>query len=272
MENPTISEPFKGALPLLRKFREHPFWCEKRSFSRAEAWIDLLFKARYSSEITKILDRGEVIEIGYAQILTSKLTLARDWQRSPTWIRALIDYLVKNNSIKIIEMNNRRTIIEIVKLGEIKEQLQKSSQQNIRQSKDQKSNKNTYKNTDNNQNKNINYCKADIKNDQSCNKNISSIREILKKYQISSGMNISTPYQAEALHYANKLKINLDDSFVKKYKLDSRWISLFKQANFNTILKSKLATTYSKVADYTNFLNLKSHEKILYFFKCFSND
>ena len=64
---------FGGAIPLLRKYQQHPFWTERRKYSRAEAWIDLLFMARYGAETEEKWDRGELIQIEYAQILTSMI-------------------------------------------------------------------------------------------------------------------------------------------------------------------------------------------------------
>lgn len=56
-----------GYLPLSRKFFEHSFWTQKRVFSRAEAWIDLLAMAQWEPGNRLIgativaLDRGELV-------------------------------------------------------------------------------------------------------------------------------------------------------------------------------------------------------------------
>jgi len=141
-----IIHKFGGAIPLLRKFREHPFWTEKRKFSRAEAWIDLLFMARYGTESEEIPDRGEIILIQYGQILTSIITLSKKWDRSRSWVNKLINILKKKQSILVITMNKRRTILQIVNMGEIKKFLQKNNQQIVQQTLHQKDNKKTYKN------------------------------------------------------------------------------------------------------------------------------
>lgn len=74
-----LVEPFRGAIPLLRKFRDHAFWKERRTFSRAEAWIDLLFDARYGKEPEELIDRGELLIIKRGEILTSILKLSEKW-------------------------------------------------------------------------------------------------------------------------------------------------------------------------------------------------
>jgi len=146
---------FGGAIPLLRKFQQDPFWTERRKFSRAEAWIDLLFMARYGTETEEIWNRDELIPIRYAQILTSIVTLAGKWKRSRAWVKNFLNVLEKKQSISIITMNNRRTILEIVNMGKIRELLQNNEQQTLHQTKQHKSSKKTYKDKDNIINKEI---------------------------------------------------------------------------------------------------------------------
>ncbi len=146
---------FGGAIPLLRKFQQDPFWTERRKFSRAEAWIDLLFMARYGTETEEIWNRDELIPIRYAQILTSVVTLARKWKRSRAWVKNFINVLEKKQSISIITMDNRRTILEIVNMDKIKELLQNNEQQTLHQTEQHKSSRKTYKDKDNKVNKEI---------------------------------------------------------------------------------------------------------------------
>ena len=136
---------FGGAIPLLRKFQQHPFWTERRKFSRAEAWIDLLYMARYGTETEEICDRGEFIQIQYAQILTSIITLSKKWRRSRAWVNKLIKMLEKKQSILIIIMNKRRTILQIVNMGRIKKILQGNEHQLLQQYIPQIDQKKTYK-------------------------------------------------------------------------------------------------------------------------------
>ena len=150
-----IGHKFGGAIPLLRKFWEHPFWKESRKYSRAEAWIDLLFMARYGTETEEIWNRDELIPIQYAQILTSVVTLARRWKRSRGWVKNFINILEKKQSILVITMNNRRTILQVVNMSNVKDLLQKNEQQILHQTIHQNNSKKTYKNKDNTVNKEI---------------------------------------------------------------------------------------------------------------------
>jgi len=150
-----IKHKFHGAIPLLRKFQKHPYWTERRKYSRAEAWIDLLFMARYGIETEEIWDRGELLQIQYAQILTSMVTLANKWKRNRHWVKNFINVLEKNGSILIIIMNKRRTILQIVNMGKIKDILQGNEQQFLQQELQQIDNRRAYKNKDNKENKEI---------------------------------------------------------------------------------------------------------------------
>jgi hypothetical protein len=173
-----VKSKFNGAIPLLRKFQQHPFWTEKRKYSRAEAWIDLLFMARYGTETEERWDRGELIQIEYAQILTSILTLAHRWGKNRGWVRKFIKILEIKQSISVITMNNRRTILQIVNMGQIKELLQNKVQQNIHQNEQQMDSRMTHKNKDNEINKEI------IKNGNLTNEILSLFSKINPSYKL----------------------------------------------------------------------------------------
>lgn len=49
----------EGYIPISRKLFEHPFWSEKREFSYAEAWIDILRLVRFEANSTKMLIGGQ---------------------------------------------------------------------------------------------------------------------------------------------------------------------------------------------------------------------
>lgn len=192
---------FGGAIPLLRKFQQDPFWTERRKFSRAEAWIDLLFMARYGTETEEIWNRDELIPIQYAQILTSVVTLARKWKRSRAWVKNFINVLEKKQSISIITMDNRRTILQIVNMGKIKELLQNNEQQTLHQTRQQKSSRKTYKNKDNKNNK-VNIISKDITKSGYGNPDIN---EIIFYFKTTLGLPIIDGSLQKNRNYANLL-------------------------------------------------------------------
>ena len=56
------SKGSEGFIPISRKLFNNFLWEEKREFSRAEAWIDLLQLARFEANSTKEIINGRVIE------------------------------------------------------------------------------------------------------------------------------------------------------------------------------------------------------------------
>ena len=142
----------EGYILLFRRFLENELWTEKRKFSRAEAWIDLLFMARYGKEPEEIIDRGEVIKIDFGEILTSVKSLSKKWGRSETWVRALLEHLESKSSIKKHTKKNRRTIIKIDKLSYFQNLIKKRSTEKLTEEA-QKEHRKSHKNKDNKERK-----------------------------------------------------------------------------------------------------------------------
>lgn len=147
------SEHFEGFIPLMRRFRDNPLWTEKRKFSRAEAWIDLLFRARYSETPETIIDRGEQITLNEGDILTSIRSLSKDWRWSRTRVKNFISFLQQNGSLKILRLDHRRLIINVVKLGYFKRLIPQTGPQTLPQTGPQKSHRKANKNKVNKVNK-----------------------------------------------------------------------------------------------------------------------
>jgi hypothetical protein len=262
-------EPFRGAIPLLRKFQDHPFWKEKRKFSHCEALIDLLYKARYSSEEpTPILDRGEEIIIYHAQLMTSQVTLAVEWNRSRTWVKKFINYLIEKNTIKIIQMNNRRLIIEIVNMRKVQELLKQYGQQNKQYNEQQKDGKSTYKNKEdkvNTANKDLNSGSTSSKEEPTTG--MTSLSSVLNNQSdFNRDTNIHTQFQEEATRYANDLHININNPALKEKSFDKRWFKLFKDAQNDASLHRKIEKAYSYLIDHISFNSANDEEKIRFFF------
>lgn len=71
----------RGYLPIWRKFfDEHPFWKQKRRFSKAEAWIDLLRMAHFGDEPREQIIYGRVFTINYGEIVTTARYCAMRWR------------------------------------------------------------------------------------------------------------------------------------------------------------------------------------------------
>lgn len=66
-----------GWILLWRQLREHPFWRERRRFSKAEAWIDLLMDAAYEEH--EVLRGNTVVPVKRGQALISQRAKAAQW-------------------------------------------------------------------------------------------------------------------------------------------------------------------------------------------------
>lgn len=100
-----------GWIKLHRQFREHPFWKENRVYSRAEAWIDLIYSANHAD--AKIMLDGKVTLIKRGQFHTSELKLAERWNWNRKKVRLFLDLLRKENMIAS-EGTTRGTTVTLV--------------------------------------------------------------------------------------------------------------------------------------------------------------
>jgi len=78
-------DPF---IKLLRRFENHRFWREARRYSRAEAWIDMLFMAYHSPR--KISWNGHTITMEPGEFMTSYRILTRRWRWSIKRVRVFL--------------------------------------------------------------------------------------------------------------------------------------------------------------------------------------
>jgi len=83
---------------LNRKLFDHFLWTEKRVFSRAEAWIDLIQLVSYTNNNEKIIGGVKVVwERG--QYPVSYLFLSQRWHWSVSKVRAFLKVLRNSNQI-----------------------------------------------------------------------------------------------------------------------------------------------------------------------------
>jgi hypothetical protein len=91
-----------GYIPVSRKLFEHEFWREKRSFSRFEAWLDLIYTARFEeSEKTEFINSKPVTWCR-GQLVGSVRFLMERWQwGSITKVENFLKYLQNKDMINI---------------------------------------------------------------------------------------------------------------------------------------------------------------------------
>ena len=107
----------QGYLGIFRKFfNEHEFWKEKRKYSKAEAWIDLMQSARYGEEPEMLFDKRGSYVLKYGDVYISLRYLGERWQWSKNKVKGFLTHLEKRESILFKKRDSHRTIIHIVKL------------------------------------------------------------------------------------------------------------------------------------------------------------
>jgi len=83
----------RGYFPLYRKFQDHPFWKERRIFSKAEAWIDILWEARYKDDIEEVIIGTKKIECRYGEIIKSIREWGTRWEWGETRVVRFLNLL-----------------------------------------------------------------------------------------------------------------------------------------------------------------------------------
>lgn len=101
----------KGWISLHRKIRCHPFYKERRKFSRFEAWVDMLLEANHADN--KWIAGNEVIPIKRGSFITSELNLMERWQWSKTKVRSFLKLLEEEKMI-VKKSDSKKTTIFIV--------------------------------------------------------------------------------------------------------------------------------------------------------------
>lgn len=69
----------RGYFALWRKFQDHRFWKEKRVFSKAEAWIDILWEAQHKENPQEVILGMKLLICNYGETLKSVRTWAKRW-------------------------------------------------------------------------------------------------------------------------------------------------------------------------------------------------
>lgn len=106
----------RGYIRLFRKFFEHEFWEEKRKYSKAEAWIDLVRMARWNKKPKKFIDNRGSYYLEFGDVFISDRFLMKRWKWSKTKVRNFISYLITKESILYKIKTTKRTIICVVNL------------------------------------------------------------------------------------------------------------------------------------------------------------
>ena len=102
-------------IPINRKLFDHEFWDEKRSFSKFEAWMDLLQTARYEKEGKSEWIGGKEIIYGRGQLPSSIRFLKKRWNwGSITKVERYLKVL-QNKDMIVLEKGQGQFVVTICK-------------------------------------------------------------------------------------------------------------------------------------------------------------
>jgi hypothetical protein len=93
----------RGYLPIWRKFfEEHPFWKEKRKFSKAEAWIDILKETHFHEEPKqRLIKNAGLVTINYGECVMTTRYCAQRWGWSLSSVHRFYILLEKMEQISV---------------------------------------------------------------------------------------------------------------------------------------------------------------------------
>lgn len=74
-----MREKIENYLPLARSYFKNELWREKREYSKAEAWLDMVQMARYTPGTTTVTVRGKRIKYGRGEFTASIRHLRGAW-------------------------------------------------------------------------------------------------------------------------------------------------------------------------------------------------
>ena len=95
----------KAYFTILRRFMYDDLWLEE-PFSRGQAWVDLIARARYFDG-TVILDRYAPVQLARGELIWSQKQMEERWQWGRTKVRNFLDWLEDS---KMIERENRQIL------------------------------------------------------------------------------------------------------------------------------------------------------------------
>lgn len=102
-----------GYLPINRKLFENPLWTERRTFSRAEAWLDLVQMAKWSDDPGKYFSGINTVQYYRGELIASLRYLEQRWRWPMTTVHRFLDFLEREGMITR-RLVFRQSIISLV--------------------------------------------------------------------------------------------------------------------------------------------------------------
>jgi hypothetical protein len=108
-------ENLEGWISLHRKIQDHPFFQEKRTFSKFEAWVDLMLLANHKDN--KFMLGNEMVEVEKGGLITSEIKLMNRWGWSKTKVRAFLK-LLEDDEMIVKKSDSKKTAINLCKYSD----------------------------------------------------------------------------------------------------------------------------------------------------------
>ena len=100
-----------GFIKLYRQLQKNWLWQEKRTFSKAEAWIDILLMVNHSDN--KVPAGNELILVKKGSRMTSVRKLCEGWNWSNTKVINFLN-LLQNDGMITYKSDTKKTVISVV--------------------------------------------------------------------------------------------------------------------------------------------------------------
>lgn len=136
-------EKLGGYMLIYRKMLNDPLWLSER-FTKAQAWIDLLFLANYEDGYI-VVGNGETIPVKRGQCAWSQSRLAKRWKWTRGKVEQYFKHLIEQGTIQRIEqgkIGRKTTIINILNYEKYQD---RATKQATSQAQDQATNRALYK-------------------------------------------------------------------------------------------------------------------------------
>lgn len=101
----------KGWIKLHRRIQDHWIYQEERTFSKYEAWLDLIMMANHQDD--KVLIDNELLTVKRGQFITSIRKLCQRWKWSNTKVKSFLE-LLKTDGMIIYKSDRKKTAVAIV--------------------------------------------------------------------------------------------------------------------------------------------------------------
>lgn len=240
-------------IPINRDLFEHSLWVEERAFSRFEAWLYLLKEARF--EDTKVLDKGQFVEVKRGQIYASYRFLANAFGWSTKKIRNFMKLLISDNMVKVeTHKKTKQSLITITKYDTynviIKEDVDKG---NVKETarKHEGNDEETKSNKENKDNKENNLLHIEWKKDFQI-----YLAQVTRAYK-DLVSNVEYIKEREIFHPNLDIRLSLEKAFSDfwgteagwKNKKRSRSETLNWTSTFNNALSQKMNQVYKNKND-----------------------